>query len=154
MPRSYLVKLAISLPLLVALILVDEITALQQLPLLLITIGLALLICEPLRVKLLGKGKVGVATLPLMGATLVLLLVYCWRRELSQAILLVITIALVFDILLIALAAIGEVTKRGVPGLLEFAGLTVLGLVLGGVIASVLVLLLPGTLAGVTLAGP
>jgi hypothetical protein len=133
----------------------DEITALQQLPLLLITVGLALLICEPFRVRLLRKGKAGVATLPLMGATLVLLLVYCWRRdELSQAILLVITIALVFDILLIALAAIGEITKRGLLGLLEFAGLTALGLVMGAVVSSLLVLLLPGALAGVSLAGP
>lgn len=154
MRRSYLIKLAISLPLLVVLILMDEIAALQQLPLLLIAIGLVLLMGEPLRVKLMGKGKAGIAMLPFMGATLVLMLAYCWRRDLSQAILLVITIGLVFDILLIALAAIGEVTKRGLMGLLEFAGLTMLGLVLGGLVAVALVLVLPGKSVGTSLAGP
>ncbi len=154
MSRSYLLKLALSLPLLVALILMVEITALQQLPLLLITIGLALLVSEPLRVRLLRTGKAGMATLPPMGAALVLLLVYCWRRELSQAILLLITIALVFDILLIALAAIGEVTKRGLRGLLEFLALTMLGLVMGTMISPLLVLMLPGSPAGLILAGP
>ncbi len=151
MSRSYLIKLAISLPLLVVLILADTVTVLQELPLLLIAVGLALLASEPLRVKLMSKGRAGVAMLPFMGATLVLLLVYCWRQDPAQAILLVITIALVFDILLVALAAIGEVTKRGLIGLLEFSGLTVFGLVMGAVIS--LLLVLPGHVGGVGLAG-
>jgi hypothetical protein len=154
MSRSYLLKLAISLPLLVALILLDEIIALQQLPLLLITLGIALLVSEPLRVRLMVKGKAGVALLPFMGAALALLLAYCWRRDLSQAVLLFITIGLVFDILLVALAAIGEVTKRGLAGLLEFFALTALGLVVGAALTPVLVLLLPGRASGLGLAGP
>jgi len=152
--RSYLIKLLISLPLLVLLILVDDFVVLQQLPLLLITLGAALLVSEPLRVRLMAKGKVGVAMLPFMGAALVLSLIYCWRRDLSQAILLLVTIGVVFDILLVALAAIGEVTKRGLAGLLEFVALTALGLVVGAVLSPVLVLLLPGQASGVSLAGP
>ncbi len=85
-----------------------------------------------MRLRLMAKGKGGVAMLPFMGAALVLMLAYCWKRDLSQAILLLITIGVVFDILLIALAAIGEVTKRGFKGIMEFFGLVVVGLVLGG----------------------
>jgi len=149
--RSYMIKLAISLPLLVVLILVDEIPSLQELPVLLIAVGIALLASEPLRVRLMSKGKAGLAMLPFMGASLVLMLVYCWRQDPAQAILLVITIALVFDVLLVALAAIGEVTKRGLVGLAEFCGLVVMGLALGGLVS--LILVLPGHFGGTSLAG-
>jgi hypothetical protein len=152
MGRSYLVKLAISLPLLVVLTLMDEITALQSLPLLLIALGLALLASEPLRLRLASKGRVGIAMLPFMAAALVLMLVYCWKRDLSQAILLLITVGVVFDILLVALAAIGEVTKRGAKGMAEFFGLVAVGMVLGGIV-SLLLVLFQGA-GGVSLAGP
>src|SRR5574340_1757147 len=105
MGRSYLVKLAISLPLLVVLILMEEIPALESLPLLLIALGLALLAGAPLRARLASKGRVGIAMLPFMAAALVLMVVYCWKRDLSQAILLLVTVGVVFDILLVALAA-------------------------------------------------
>lgn len=152
MRRSYLIKLAISLPLLVVLILMSEIAALHSLPMLLVALGIALLVSEPMRVRLLKKGKTGIAMLPFMGAALVLMLVYCWRRDLSQAILLLVTVGVVFDILLVALAAIGEVTKRGLTGMAEFLGLVAVGLVLGGVV-SVLLWAFPGG-GGVSLANP
>ncbi len=154
--RSYLIKLAISLPLLVLLILMDEISYLQGLPLL-VAIGVALLVAmEPLRIRLTNKGKVGLAMLPFMAAALVLMLSYCWHRDLSQAILLVITIGVVFDILLVALSAIGEVTKRGFTGITEFAGLLVMGVALGGVVSLLLLLplLMPGKAGSIGLAGP
>lgn len=154
MSRSYLLKLAISLPLLVALVLLDEIVVLQQLPLLLIALGIALLVSEPLRARLMAKERAGVAMLPFMGAALLLLLAYCWRRDLSQAILLLITIGVVFDILLVALAAIGEITRRGFAGLLEFVALTALGLIIGLALSPLLVLMLPGRASGLSLAGP
>jgi hypothetical protein len=75
MTRSYLIKLAISLPLLVVLILMDEIEVLQGLPLLLIAIGVALIATEPLRIRLTKKGKAGIAMLPFM-ASLVLMFAY------------------------------------------------------------------------------
>ncbi len=150
--RSYLIKLAISLPLLVILILMDEITVLQSLPVLLMTLGLALLVSEPMRIRLASKGKAGVAMLPFMAAALVLMLVYSWRRDLSQAILLLITVGLVFDILLVALAAIGEVTKRGLAGIMEFLGLVTVGLALGGVV-SLLLVFFRGT-ASISVASP
>ncbi len=154
MSRSYLIKLAISLPLLVALILMDEIRDLQGLPILLIGIGVALVVMEPLRLRLMSKGKASIAMLPFMAATLVLMLAYCWRRDLSQAILLVVTVGVVFDILLVALSAIGEVTKRGLVGLAEFSGLLSMGLVLGGVVSLLLLpLLVPGHGSGVSMAG-
>ena len=136
--RSYIIKLAISLPALVLLILMDEIYALRDLPLLLITILVTLLASEPVRLRLAAKGRTGVAMLPFMAAALVLMLAYCRGRDLTQAILLLVTIGVVFDILLVALAAIGEVTKRGFQGIMEFAGLVAAGLVLGGVVSLVL----------------
>jgi len=150
--RSYLIKLAISLPLLVVLILMDEITVLRSLPLLLIGLSIALLVSEPMRLALNRKGRGGISTLPFMGAALVLMLAYCWRRDLTQALLLLVTIGVVFDILLVALAAIGEVTKRGLRGILEFLGLVAVGLLLGGALSLPLVLL--GGRGSVSLAGP
>ena len=154
--RSYLTKLAISLPLLVVLILMDEITALQGLPLLLIAIGVALVAVEPLRLRLMSKNRAGLAMLPFMAAALVLMFAYCWRRDLSQAILLVITIGVVFDILLVALSAIGEVTKRGLAGMTEFAGLLVMGVALGSAVSALLLLplLVPARVGSVGMAGP
>lgn len=152
MTRSYLIKLAISLPLLVVLILMDEIEVLQGLPLLLIAIGVALIATEPLRIRLTKKGKAGIAMLPFMAASLVLMFAYCWRRDLSQAILFVITVGVVFDILLVALAAISETSKRGLIGASEFAGLVVVGLALG--MAMSLIVTLPGRVGGISMAGP
>jgi membrane protein CcdC involved in cytochrome C biogenesis len=152
MARSYLLKLAISLPLLVVLILMDEIEVLQGLPLLLIAIGVALVAMEPLRIRLTKKGKAGIAMLPFMAASLVLMFAYCWRRDLSQAILFVITVGVVFDILLVALAAISETSKRGLAGASEFAGLMVVGLAFGFVMS--LILTLPGRGSGISMAGP
>ncbi|HUU53509.1 MAG TPA: hypothetical protein VMY87_01200, partial [Armatimonadota bacterium] len=74
-------------------------------------------------------------------------------RDLSQAVLLLVTLAVVFDVLLIALALIGEATKRGVKGALEFAGLAGMGLMLGLVLSLVFILEV-GRLGGTSLAGP
>ncbi len=152
MARSYFIKLAISLPLLVVLILLDGIRDLQGLPLLLIALGVALVATEPMRIRLMKKGKVGVAMLPFMAAALVLLFAYCWRRDLSQAILFVVTIGVVFDILLVALAAISETSKRGFIGASEFAGLVAVGLALGLVMS--LLLVLPSRVGTISMAGP
>ncbi len=153
MRASFLVKLAISLPLLVLMVLLDQVPALHGLPLLAVTLGLALLIAEALRVRLQARGRANVATLPFMVAALVLVLAFCKGREITQAMLLVITLAAVFDILMVALAMIGEASKRGGRGVVEFLGLAGLGLVLG-VALSLILLLGPGHAVGVSLAGP
>ena len=147
------VKLAISLPLLVALLLLDQVPALQGLRLLALTLGLALLAAEAARVRLKAKGRSNVAMLPFMAASLVLLLAFCKGRSVTQGVLLLVTLAVVFDILMVALAAIGEVAKRGAKGLAEFAALTVAGLVLG-LALSLILLVGPGRPGGVSLAGP
>jgi len=147
------IKLLISLPLLILLLGLDQVSALQGLPLLLLTLALALLIAETLRVRLRAGGRANIAMLPFMAATLVLLLAFCKGRHVTQGVLLLITTATVFDILMLALALIGEATKRGVKGLLEFAGLTCVGLTLGFAL-SVILLTAPGHTGGVSLAGP
>lgn len=153
MRPSFCLKLAISVPVLAALLILDTVAALQGLPTLLAALGIALLVVERLRVWLKAHGRAALATLPFMAAALVLLLAFCRGRNLSQGVLLLVTIAVVFDILLIALAVIGETTKRRLRGLAEFAGLTGLGLALG-LALSLLFLLEAGWRAGASLAGP
>jgi hypothetical protein len=53
----------------------------------------------------------------------------------------------------VALSLIGEASKRGAKGILEFVGLTAMGLVLG-VVLSLILLAGPGHMSGVSLAGP
>jgi len=153
MPRSLLIKLAISLPLLAALLLLDQVPALEGLPLLALALGLGLLIMEAPRVRLRARGRANLAMLPFMAAALVLLLAFCKGRQMSQAALFVITIGMVFDILMVALAAIGEVTKRGARGLVDFLGLACAGLAAGCAL-SLIFLVGPGRPGGVSLAGP
>jgi len=151
--RSLRVKLVISLPLLVALVLLDQVSALQGLPLLAVTLGLALLMVEGMRVRLRASNRASIAMLPFMAAALVLLLSYCKGRQVAQGVLFLLTIGVVFDVLMVALALIGEVSKRRVRGVLEFAGLTCMGLALG-LALSVILLAGPGRAGGVSLAGP
>jgi hypothetical protein len=151
--KSFWIKLLISLPLLVLLVLLDQVTALQGLPLLAVTFGLALLAAETARVRLHAKGRANVAMLPFMAAALVLLLAFCKGRHITQGVLFIITVGVVFDILMVALSLIGEASKRGAKGILEFVGLTAMGLVLG-VVLSLILLAGPGHMSGVSLAGP
>lgn len=151
--KSFWIKLLISLPLLVALVLLDQVTALQGLPLLVVTLGVALLVAETARVRLHAKGRANLAMLPFMAAALVLLFAFCKDRQITQAILFLVTVAVVFDILMVALSLIGEATKRGAKGVLEFAGLTCAGLALG-LLLSLILLAGPGHASGVSLAGP
>ena len=166
MRPSFLIKLAISLPLLVLLLALDGLPALEGVPLLLITLGLAFLIieltwlglagraAERLRAWIQARERTALTTLPFMSAAFVLLLAFCRHRNLSQFILLLITVAVVFDLLLIALAVINEAGKRRLRGLVEFGGLAVLGLILGLALSQILYLLQPGWLGGISLAGP
>jgi hypothetical protein len=78
--------------------------------------------------------------LPFMAAALVLMFAFVRGRDLSQALLLVVTLAVVFDILIIALALIGEASKRGVKGVAEFLGLAATGVVLGAALSLAFVL--------------
>lgn len=93
------------------------------------------------------------AMLPFMAAALVLLLVFCKGRHTTQGVLFLITVALVFDILMVALGLISEAAKRGARGILEFVGLTCMGLILGSAL-SLVFLVGPGRPGGVSLAGP
>lgn len=131
----------------------DAARALQGVPLLLVGIGLALLVTDRLRRWLQAHERAGLATLPFMAAALVLLLAFCKGRDLSQGVLLLITIALVFDILLLALALIAETSKRGARGIIEFFGLAGSGIVIGFVLSLVFFLDV-GLLGGTGLAQP
>ena len=151
--KSFWIKLHISLPLLVALLLLDQVSALQGLPLLGLTLGLALVVAEAARVKLHAKGRANIAMLPFTVAAVVLLLAFCKGRHITQGVLFLITVGVVFDVLMVALALIGEASKRGIKGVLEFAGLICGGLVLG-LALSLILLAGPGYMSGVSLAGP
>ncbi len=146
-------KIALAIAALSSLILLDEVVSLQGLPVLVILLGVALLITEHLRLWLHTHERAGIALLPFMAAALVLLLAFTRGRDVSQAVLLILTLGLVFDILLVALALISEVSKRGLRGVIEFIGLTAMGLLLGFGLS--LFFLLPmGRLAGASLASP
>jgi hypothetical protein len=138
---------------LVVLLALDALVSLQGLPILVILLGLALLLTEKIRTWLRQHERAGLAMLPFMAAALVLLLAFCRGRDLSQGLLLVVTLCVVFDILLIALALIGEASKRGARGVGEFFGLVGAGLVLG-LLLSVVFLMEIGGLGGTSLAGP
>lgn len=120
----------------IILLALDGVAALEGFPLLLLLLLVALVLLERLRVWLRAQARTNVALLPFMGAALVLLVAFVRGRDLSQALLLVVTLAIVFNILLIALALISETSKRGAKGLAEFAGLTALGLVVGGALSA------------------
>jgi hypothetical protein len=146
-------KLGVVVGALVILLALDALVSLQGLPILIILMGLALLLTERTRMWLREHERAGLAMLPFMAAALVLLLAFSRGRDLSQGLLLVVTLSLVFDILLVALALIGEASKRGVKGVAEFFGLVGLGLVLGFVL-SVVFFVEIGRLSGTSLAGP
>jgi hypothetical protein len=134
------VRISLVAAALIAVVALDAVVPLEGLPILLILLGLALLVTERLRLWLKAHQRVGVSMLPFMSAALVLILAFVRGRDLSQALLLLVTLAVVFDILLVALALIGEASKRGVKGIAEFLGLAATGLVLGFALSVVFVL--------------
>jgi hypothetical protein len=125
---------------LIAVVALDAIVPLEGLPILVILLGLALLATDRLRLWLKAHQRVGLSLLPFMAAALVLMFAFVRGRDLSQAMLLLITLAVVFDILIIALALIGEATKRGLKGIAEFLGLAATGALLGLALSLVFVL--------------
>ena len=146
-------KLGIIVGLLAAVLVLDAFVSLEGLPVLIILLGFALLTTHRLRLWLKAHHRAGLALLPFLAAALVLLLAFTRGRDLSQGVLLLITLAVVFDILLAALALIGEASKRGLKGAAEFLGLAGVGLVLGFVL-SLAFLVDVGRLGGTSLAGP
>jgi hypothetical protein len=153
MRLKFWVKLATSVVLLVLLIALDGVSALEGLPLLVIALGLALLVGDWLRTWLRTRGRNSLAMLPFMAAALVLMMAYCRGRNLSQAVLFLITLAVVFDVLMISLAVIAETAKRRAKGALEFVGVMAVGVVLGfGV--SLIFLLVASHPGGIGLATP
>ncbi len=153
MARKTWEKVALVIAALAVLMALDGIVSLQGLPVLVILLGAALLVTERLRIWLHTHERAGIALLPFMAAALVLMLTFAKGRDVSQGVLLVVTLGLVFDILLVALALISEVSKRGLRGIMEFVGLTAMGLLLGFGLS--LVFLLPmGRLGGASLASP
>ncbi len=152
-PKS-LLKLAVVGPVLVVLVGLDTVRALGGVPLLLVALGLGLLLTERARVWLQESGRRNLAMLPFMAAALVVLVAFCRGRDLSQLVLLLITLGVVFDILMVALAAIGEAGKRGAQGVFEFVALTGAGLALGFVLSLVFLLEAASGLGGMGLAKP
>lgn len=154
MGRRPWAKLAVAVPLLVLLVALDGIAALEGVPLLLMGLGLALFIADYLRTWLRRRERPQLAMVPFMAAALILLLAFCRGRNPSQGVLLAITLVVVFDILLLALAVIAEAGKRGLRGALEFAGVTALGLVLGLAVSTIVLLHPTAQLGSISLAGP
>lgn len=153
MERKKWGKIVLVVAALALLLALDGIAALQGLPVLVILLGVALLVTERLRIWLHTNQRTGIALLPFMAAALVLILAFTRGRDVSQGVLLIITLGLVFDILLVALALIGEVSKRGIRGVVEFLGLTAMGLLLGLGLSMVFILPM-GRLGGASLASP
>jgi FtsH-binding integral membrane protein len=147
------VRIGIIVVALVLLVALDAVMSLAGLPILLILLALALLATERLRLWLRARQRVGLSMLPFMSSALVLMFAFARGRDLSQAVLLIVTLAVVFDILLVALSLIGEASKRGLKGLAEFAGLAVVGLVLGFALSLAFVVGI-GRPGGTSLAGP
>jgi len=154
MSRKSWRTLAFVVPLLVLLLALDTLRALQGLPVLLIGMALALVLTARARARLRASERSGMAMLPFMAAALVLLLAFCRGRNLSQALLLLVTLGVVFDVLLLALAAIGEVGKRGAKGVADFLGYTGAGIALGLVLSLVFLLAEISGLGGMGLAKP
>ena len=153
MPRNRWTKLALSIPFLVLLIALDAVSVLQGLPMLLLGIFVAFLIGNSIRLWLQARERHGLALLPFMTAALILGLAFCRDRNLSQALLFLITLGVVSDVLLLALAGIAEAGKRGLRGLVEFLGATAVGLLMGLAI-SLIFLIAPGSPGSSSLAGP
>jgi hypothetical protein len=124
----------------IVLAVLDAFVSLGGIPVLLILLGLALLVTERLRLWLKAHQRLGLSMLPFMAAALVLLFGFARGRDLSQAVLLVVTLAIVFDILLVALSLIGEASKRGLKGVAEFVGLATMGVALGFALSLVFLL--------------
>lgn len=146
-------KLLISLPLLALLVALDGVPALEGIPLLLLMLGVALLLSDFARVRLKASGRANLAMVPFMACALVLLVAFCKGRNLSQGALLAVTLAVVFDILLMALAVIAEAGKRRARGVAEFVGLTAAG-ALAGLVLSIAFLLVRGGSGTASLANP
>jgi FtsH-binding integral membrane protein len=153
MSRKSWGKVGVVVGVLVALLALDVFVSLEGLPVLAALLGFAFLVTNRPRVWLKEHDRAGAALLPFLAAAFVLLLGFTRGRDLSQGVLLLITLALVFDILLAALALIGEASKRGLKGAGEFLGLAGLGLALG-LILSLVFLVEMGRLGGTSLAGP
>lgn len=153
MSRKRWGKVGLVIAALAVLLALDGIASLQGLPVLIIMLVAALLVTERVRVWLHSHGRAGLALLPFMAAAVVLMLAFTRGRDVSQGVLLVVTLGLVFDILLVALALIGEASKRGLRGAGEFLGLTAMGLALGFAL-SLVFLLEVGRLGDASLASP
>lgn len=154
MLRKRVNKIVVVVPLLVVLVALDTVRVLEGLPLLVIGLVLALLLTNRLRGWLHGTGRANLAMLPFTAAALALLLAFCRGRNLSQLILLGATLGVVFSVLMAALSGIGEASKRGVRGVVEFLGFAGVGLAIGLALSLVFLLEEVGSLGGTSLAGP
>jgi FtsH-binding integral membrane protein len=134
-------------PLVVALLLLDAVPALEGTPLLALTVVIAFFAGEGFSRWLGRKELEALGQVSALVATLMLLLAFCYRRELSQPLLLLITAGVMVSLLFVVLGLIAEVSKRGLKGLGDFLLMTGLGLVLGAVLVGVL-FLRPGPLGG------
>lgn len=146
-------KLGIVVAVLVVLLALDVFVSLEGLPVLAMLLAFAFLVTDRIRLWLKAHDRPGMASLPFLAAAMVLLLGFTRGRDLSQGTLLLVTLCLVFDILLMALALIGEASKRGLKAAGEFLGLASMGLALGFVL-SLVFLVEMARLGGTSLAGP
>jgi len=135
MLRDVLLSAAVGVPLVLAFLALDTIQPLHSLPLLLIVLAIAMWAAEELTNLLRNRGFKIPPSLGMMAAAIPVLVMFCYRRDPPQWLLLLITLGLVFDILLIALALIADLAKRKLSTLVNFllgcgAGL-VIGILLG-----------------------
>ena len=134
---------AVGIPLIIGLLAANTVGQLMDLPLLALVAGLAWLGCREYEALLKQKGYEPAASLPFMVASLPCALLYVYGRQLPNSILLLVTIAVVFAVLLIALALISEVSKRRAAPVIGFFLSCAGGIYIGGCLCFLLLLELP-----------
>lgn len=127
------------------LLVLDAWPLLNDLPLLALTLGIAMGCGKELGDLLARRGIHTTAQTASTAAALAPLVLYGYHRLLSPALLLVVTLAVVIVVLMVALSLISEVARRRRAGVLDFLILCIGGLTIGALLGHVLLLrLLPG----------
>ena len=153
MLREALLSAAVGAPIVLVFLALDAIQPLHSLPLLLMVLAIAMWGAEELTNLLDKRGLNITPSLGTMAAMIPVLLMFCYRRDPPQWLLLLVTLGLVFDILLIALALIADLGKRKLLALPGFLLGCAAGLVIGALLGYLLLLrLLPMGIWAVLLA--
>jgi phosphatidate cytidylyltransferase len=140
MLRTRVLSAAVGIPAVLVLLFLDGLPRLQNIPLLLLAGGIAALGAEEAAVLLRGRGCAPPKWLGASLGPLVPLVVYFKRPAYSDAVLLVLTLLIVFLVLMAFLALIADVVKRSWRALRDFGLVVVAAGYIGGMLAILLLL--------------